>query len=328
DNDKVLDYKSILEITHIPRRLVVIGSGVNAIEYATIFAALGTRVTLLNSQKDYLTFLDQEIKEHLRDSFRKKGITIKNNVSVEDVSFSALRNYTEVKFRAKSEDKRLQVIETEHVLFLGGRKSNIDGLNLDAVGVKTDDRNFIVTDDSFKTNIDNIYAAGDVIGFPRLASASFSQGRLAACNMFGIPTLEVPDQIPFGIYGIPEISNIGITEQDAEEKGLDIAVGRAYFKNIAKGNMSNNSEGMLKLVFDKNSLKLLGVHILGADAANLIHLGQSVMSYGGDIRYFINHVMNYPTLSEAYRIAAFNGVNRVYKAGVKYESILEDKDEK
>jgi NAD(P) transhydrogenase len=328
DNDKVLDYKSILEITHIPRRLVVIGSGVNAIEYATIFAALGTRVTLLNSNKDYLTFLDQEIKEHLRDSFRKNGITIKNNVSVEDVSFSALRNYTEVKFRSKSEDKRLQVIETEHVLFLGGRKSNIDGLNLDTVGVKTDDRNFIITDDSFKTNIDNIYAAGDVIGFPRLASASFSQGRLAACNMFGIPTLEVPDQIPFGIYGIPEISNIGITEQDAEEKGLDIAVGRAYFKNIAKGNMSNNSEGMLKLVFDKNSLKLLGVHILGADAANLIHLGQSVMSYGGDIRYFINHVMNYPTLSEAYRIAAFNGVNRVYKAGVKYENILEDKDGK
>lgn len=327
DNDKVLDYKSILEITHIPRRLVVIGSGVNAIEYATIFAALGTRVTLLSGKKDYLTFLDHEIKKHLQDSLKQKGITIKKNVSVEDVSFSALRNYTEVKFRSKSEDKRLQVIETEHVLFMGGRKPNIEGLNLDTVGVETDDRNFIVTDDSYKTNVDNIYATGDVIGFPRLASASFSQGRLAACNMFGIPTLEVPDQIPYGIYAIPEISNIGITEQDAEEMGLDITVGRAYFKNIAKGNMSNNSNGMLKLVFSTNSLKLLGVHILGADAANLIHLGQSVMSYDGDIRYFINHVMNYPTLSEAYRIAAFNGVNRVYKAGVKYKNILEDKNE-
>ncbi|PAU94357.1 Si-specific NAD(P)(+) transhydrogenase [Aliifodinibius salipaludis] len=327
DNDKVLDYKSILEITHIPRRLVVIGSGVNAIEYATIFAALGTRVTLLSDKKDYLTFLDHEIKEHLQNSLRKKGITIKKNVRVEDVSFSALRNFTEVKFRSKSEDKRLQVVETEHVLFLGGRKPNIDGLNLDTVGIKTDDRNFIETDDSFKTNVDNIYAAGDVIGFPRLASASFSQGRLAACNMFGIPALEVPDQIPYGIYAIPEISNIGITEQDAEEMGLDVTVGRAYFKNIAKGNMSNNSEGLLKLVFSTNSLKLLGVHILGADAANLIHLGQSVMSYGGDVRYFINHVMNYPTMSEAYRIAAFNGVNRVHKAGVKYKNILEDKSE-
>ena len=327
DHDKVLDYKSILDITHIPRRLVVIGSGVNAIEYATIFAALGTRVTLLSGKKDYLTFLDYEIKEHLRDSLRKKGVTIKKNVSVEDVSFSALRNFTEVKFRSKSDDKRLQVIETEHVLFLGGRKPNIAGLNLDSVGVETDDSNFIITDDSYKTNVDNIYAAGDVIGFPRLASASFSQGRLAACNMFGIPTLDVPDQIPYGIYGIPEISNIGITEQDAEEMGLDISVGRAYFKNIAKGNMSNNSEGMLKLVFSTKSLKLLGVHVLGADAANLIHLGQSVMSYDGDIRYFINHVMNYPTLSEAYRIAAFNGVNRVYKAGVKYKNILEDNNE-
>lgn len=326
DNDKVLDYKSILEITHIPRRLVVIGSGVNAIEYATIFSALGTRVTLLSGQKDYLTFLDREIKEHLQDSFRKKGITIKKNVRVEDVSFSALRNFTEVKFRSKAEDKRLQVVETEHVLFLGGRKPNIEGLNLDTVGVETDDRNFIVTDSSFKTNVDNIYAAGDVIGFPRLASASFSQGRLAACNMFGIPALEVPDQIPYGIYAIPEISNIGITEQDAEEMGLDVTVGRAYFKNIAKGNMSNNSEGLLKLVFSTNSLKLLGVHILGADAANLIHLGQSVMSHDGDVRYFINHVMNYPTMSEAYRIAAFNGVNRVHKAGVKYKNILEDKN--
>lgn len=327
DDDKVLDYKSILEITHIPRRLVVIGSGVNAIEYATIFAALGTRVTLLSSKKDYLTFLDHEIKEHLQNALQKKGITIKKNVQVEDVSFSALRNYTEVKFRSKSEDKRLQVIETEHVLFMGGRKPNIDGLNLDSVGVEIDERDFIVTDNSYKTNVDNVYAAGDVIGFPRLASASFSQGRLAACNMFGIPALDVPDQIPYGIYAIPEISNIGITEQDAEEMGLDITVGRAYFKNIAKGNMSNNSEGMLKLVFSTNSLKLLGVHILGADAANLIHLGQSVMSHDGDIRYFINHVMNYPTLSEAYRIAAFNGVNRVYKAGVKYENILDHKNE-
>jgi NAD(P) transhydrogenase len=327
DDDKILDYESILKITHIPRRLVVIGSGVNAIEYATIFAALGTRVTLLNDEKDYLTLLDHEIKEHLQDSLHQKGITIKSNTEVEDVSFNPLRNNTEVKFRSKSDDKRLQVIETEHVLFLGGRKPNVSGLNLDQVGVKKDDDNFITINDTFKTNIDNIYAAGDVIGFPRLASASFSQGRLAACNMFGIPTLSVPTQIPYGIYGIPEISKIGLTEQEAEKMDLDVSVGRAYFKNIAKGNMSSSSEGILKLVFNTNSLKLLGVHILGDDAANLIHLGQSVMSYDGDIRYFINHVMNYPTLSEAYRIAAFNGVNRVYKAGVKYKNILGDKEE-
>lgn len=327
DDDKVLDYKSILDLTHIPRRLVVIGSGVNAFEYATTFAALGTRITLLCDHEDYLTFLDHEIKDHFRDSLKKQGITVKTNVEVEDVSFNALRNHTEVKFRSKSEDQRLQVIETEHVLFLGGRKPNTEGLNLDKVSVDTDEDNFIVTDETFKTSADNIYAAGDVIGFPRLASASFSQGRLAACNMFGIPALSVPDQIPYGIYSIPEIANIGITERDAEEMGLNITVGRAYFKNIAKGNMSNHTEGLLKLVFSTDTLKLLGVHILGNDAANLIHLGQSVMSFDGDVRYFINHVMNYPTLSEAYRIAAFNGVNRVYKAGVKYKNILENKED-
>lgn len=328
DNDKVLDYKSILELTHIPRRLVVIGSGVNAIEYATTFAALGTRVTVLSNRKDYLTFLDHEIKEHLQKSLENKGISIKTNVSIQEVEFNPLQNQTEVKFKSKSGDKRVQVIETEHVLFLGGRKPNINNLNLKSVGVETDEDNFIVADDTFKTNIDSIYAAGDVIGFPRLASASFSQGRLAACNMFGIPALEVPDEIPYGIYAIPEISNIGITEKEAEEMGLDVTVGRAYFENIAKADMTNHTEGILKLVFNTESLKLLGVHIIGEEAANLIHLGQAVMSYDGDVRYFIHHVMNYPTLSEAYRIAAFNGVNRVYKAGVKYRNILEDKEEK
>jgi len=322
DNNKVLDYKSILEITHIPRRLAIIGSGVNAIEYATTFTALGTRVTVLNDRDDYLTFLDHEIKEHLQNSFNKKGLNIKNGVTIEEVDFNPLRNFTEVKFRSKDEGKRLQVIEAEHALFLGNRKPNVEHLGLDKAKVETNEENFIEVDQTFKTNIDSIYAAGDVIGFPRLASASFTQGRLAACNMFGIPTLDVPDQIPFGIYAIPEIANIGLTEQEANELDVDITVGRAYFENIAKADMTNHNEGMLKLVFNTNSLKLLGVHIVGNQAANLVHLGQAVMSYGGDIRYFIHHVMNYPTLSEAYRIAAFNGVNQVFRSGIKYKNIL------
>ncbi|MGD8748441.1 MAG: Si-specific NAD(P)(+) transhydrogenase [Balneolaceae bacterium] len=325
DNDKVLDYKSILEITHIPRRLVIIGSGVNAIEYATTFAALGTRVTVLNDRDNYLTFLDHEIKEHLDKAFDKKGLNIKNGVTIEDVDFNPLRNFTEVKFKTKSDGDRLQVVEAEHALFLGNRKPNVENLGLENANIETNRENFIVVDSTFKTNVDSIYAAGDVIGFPRLASASFTQGRLAACNMFGIPSLDVPEQIPFGIYAIPEISNIGITEQEAKEMDIDVTVGRAYFENIAKADMTNHNEGMLKLVFSTDSLKLLGVHIVGDQAANLVHLGQAVMSYGGDIRYFIQHVMNYPTLSEAYRIAAFNGVNRVFKAGVKYKNILENK---
>jgi NAD(P) transhydrogenase len=326
DNDKILDYKSILEITHIPRRLTIIGSGVNAIEYATTFAALGTRITILSGREDFLTFIDHEIKEELRRSFKRQHINIKSGIAIQEVEYNSLRNYTEVRFKAKSGDQRLQVIETEHVLFLGGRKPNTENLGLDSVGVETDNDNFIDVDDTFKTNIDSVYAAGDVIGFPRLASASFTQGRLAACNMFGIPALDVPDQIPYGIYAIPEIAKIGLTEQQAQDMGIDITVGRAYFENITKADMTNHDEGMLKLVFNTESLKLLGVHIIGNEAANLIHLGQSVMSFDGDVRYFIQHVMNYPTMSEAYRIAAFNGVNRVYKAGVKYKNILEDKE--
>lgn len=327
DNDKVLDYKSILDLTHIPRRLTIIGSGVIAFEYATIFAALGSRVNMLTEETDYLTFLDHEIKEHMHESLSDKGINIKTDTVIEEVEFNPLRNNTEVKFRANTGDNRLQVIETEHVLYLGGRKPSVEGINLEGAGVETDQENFIIVDDAFKTNVDSIYAAGDVTGFPRLASASFTQGRLAACNMFGIPALDVPERIPYGIYAIPEISNIGLTEEHARGMGMDVTVGRAYFKNIAKAVMTNHTEGMLKLVFSTDSLKLLGVHIFGNEAANLIHLGQSVMAFDGDIRYFIQHVMNYPTMSEAYRIAAFNGVNRVYKAGVKYKNILEDNEE-
>ena len=324
DHDKVLDYISILNLTHIPRRLVIIGAGVNAIEYATTFSSLGARVSVLGDRKSYLDFLDHEIKEHLNESLSDKGIKIHTGVDVEGVEFNPLRNNTEVRFRNREGDTRLQVIETEHVLFLGGRKPNTKGLGLEGAGVEIDDEDFIVADENFKTSVDSIYAAGDVIGFPRLASASFTQGRLAACNMFGIPALDVPDRIPYGIYTIPEISHIGLTEKDAEEMGFEVTVGRAYFKNNAKAYMTNQDEGILKLVFSTETLKLLGVHIMGEQASDLIHLGQSVMAHDGDIRYFIQHVMNYPTISEAYRIAAFNGVNRVYKAGVKYRSILED----
>lgn len=324
DDDKVLDYKSIINITHIPRRLVIVGSGVNAFEYATMFAALGTRITILGSREDYLTFIDEEIKQHFQETIDSKSITLKMGVNVESVDFNALRTNTEVRFRKKSGDTRLQVIETEHVLFLGGRQPNSEDIGLDKAGVKTDKKNFINVDNSFKTNIESVYAAGDVIGFPKLASASFAQGRLAACNMFGIPTLDVPDEIPYGIYTIPEISNIGLTEKEAEEKGIDFTVGRAYFKNNAKSDMLDHNQGILKLVFHSKTFKLLGVHIVGEQATDLIHLGQSVMSLDGDVRYFIQHVMNYPTLSEAYKIAAFNGVNRVYKAGVKYKNILEE----
>lgn len=328
DHSRVLDYTSLLKLTHIPRRLVIVGGSVNALEYATTFAALGSRVSVLTARDEVLSFLDAEIREHFLASLSKSNINLQTGVKVEDIDFNSLQNYTEVSYRRKDDpDSRLKVIETEHVLFMGGRRPNSGELNLEKVGVKTDGKGFIRTNEAYQTDVPSVYAAGDVIGFPQLASASFTQGRLAACNMFGIPMQDKPDRTPYAIYTIPEISHIGLTEEEAERKGLDVTVGRAYFRNVVKTDMTGHEEGVLKLVFMKDSLKLLGVHIFGNEASNLLHLGQSVMAYDGDIRYFTQHVMNYPTLGEAYRIAAFNGFNRAYKAGAKYKSLLEDSPE-
>ncbi|MTI87655.1 MAG: Si-specific NAD(P)(+) transhydrogenase [Balneolaceae bacterium] len=324
DHDKVLDWNSVLKLNHIPHQLVIIGGGVNAVEYATTFSNLGCRVSLLNPRDNFLPFLDHEIKEEFKSILKKEKVEVLTSVYDIDVQENSLRNTTEVKYKLNNdhEEGRTHVLETEHVLFLSGKIPNTDTIGLSKAGVETDEKNYIVVDDNYKTNVDNIYAAGDVIGYPALASASFSEGRLASCRMFGIDALDVPPEIPFAIYSIPEISNIGLTEEDANEMGLNVTVGRAYYRNITQGHISNQDDGMLKLVFSTETLKILGIHIIGERASDLIHLGQAVMSLGGDIRYFINHVLNYPTYSEAYRTAALNGINRVYKAGVKYKKIL------
>ncbi len=325
DHKVILDYRTILDLTHIPGRLVIIGGGTNAVEFATMFSATGTRVSVLNENEIFLDFLDLEIKEEMMKVLRKAGVDVYNKAHSFEVSENPVRNRREIKFRSDNED-RDKVIETEYVLYLGGKTPNTSNLGLEELNIEIDDEGFIEVDDDYQTRIPSIYAVGDVIGFPALASVSFSEGRLAACKMFGISALEVPNEVPYGIYSIPEMSNIGLTEEEAKEKGLDYTVGRAYYENITQADISNQQEGMLKLVFDTKTLKLYGVHIIGERASDLIHLGQAVMSLGGDIRYFINHVMNYPTYTEAYRVAAFNGINRVYKAGVKYKKILKNKN--
>jgi NAD(P) transhydrogenase len=320
---KILNYESILDITHIPRRLVIVGGGINAFEYATIFSSLGTRVSVLNDQEDYLTYLDKEIKQELHQSIERRQISVFNNVVVGKIQKNDLRTCTEVLFK-ESGQGRLQVLETEHILYFGGYQPNTVDIGLDKAGIETTSEGFVKVTKNYKTTSESIYAAGDVIGFPTLASVSFVQGRLAACDMFGIPAQELPADIPYGIYTIPEIAGIGITEQDAEKMNIDVTIGRAFYKNITQADLSHIDEGLLKLVFSTNDFKLLGVHIIGEGATDLIHLGQSVMTFGGDIRYFIQNVLNYPSYTEAYRIAAFNGVNRVHKAGVKYKKILEN----
>ena len=325
DHDVILDDDSVLSLTHIPRRLVIVGSGVNALEYATTFSSLGTRVTILSESDDFLPFLDVDIADELHTILNKDSIEVIQSAKSISVSINDLRGTVEVKHRIKNdkEKNRDYVLETEHVLYLGQKLPNTKGIGLEEVGIKTDEGDFITTDATFKTSVPNIFAAGDASGFPRLASASFSQGRIASCEMFREDnTLQMPEEIPFAIYSIPEISNIGLNQEEATEKGFNVAVGRAYYKNITQGDVSNQQTGLLKIVFDQDTLKILGIHIIGERASDLIHLGQAVMNLGGDIRYFIDHVLNYPTYSEAYRIAAFNGINFVHKAGVKYKKLL------
>lgn len=322
DHKTVIDNVSLLDLDHVPRRLAIVGSGINAIEYATIFASLGSKVTILNERDQFLPFLDDEVHEELDQILFDKGIIIYNSATVNSVAPNSLRNCNEVRFHQGPENT-LRVIETEHVLQLGSRKPNTSNIGLEALGVKTTETGYIEVDKDYRTNVPSIFAAGDVIGFPGLASVSFSQGRLAACTMFGVPSGEMSPEVPYGIYSIPEISSIGMSEQDAIATGIDYTVGRAYYRNLAKGSISNNKDGLLKLVFDTKTLKLLGIHIIGEAACDLIHIGQTVMALNGDIRYFVNHVFNYPTYAEGYRIAAFNGLNRVFKTGVKYRNLLE-----
>lgn len=324
DHETVLDYSSILNLSHIPRRLVIIGNDVQALEFATTFSSLGSRVTILNKGDELLPFLDNEIRQQLKIILNKQKTEVYAGAENIEIVQNHLRNITEVRYTRHNdtEKNRVHVIETEHVLYLGGKKPNSKALNLKEVGVEVDEKGYIKTDEDYRTTVSNVFAAGDVIGYPALASSSFSEGRIASCNMFGIKALDVPPEIPFAIYSIPEISCIGLTEEQALQKGIDYTIGRAFYKNITQGDITNQQDGLLKLVFETESLRLLGVHIIGERAGDLVHLGQAVISFGGTIRYFINHVLNYPTYTEAYRIAALNGINRVYKAGVKYKKIL------
>ena len=321
DQTTILDNRTILDLDYIPKRLVIIGTNVQAIEFATIFSALGTSVSILTSQDDYLVFLDREVKKEFDDIIKDMRINIFTRSKVVSVGPNPLRNCTEIKFE-EIDSGDLHVIETEQVLYFGERKPNTKNIGLENVDTILDEKGFLQVNENYRTKTPTIFAAGDVIGHPGLASVSFSQGRIASCNMFGASSLEMDSSIPYGIYSIPEIASIGLTEREARQQSDEITIGRAYYRNLTKANIAKKPTGMLKLVFETGSLRLLGVHIVGEGACDLIHIGQAVLHYKGDIRYFMDTVHNYPTYSEAYRVAAFNGVNRVHKSGVKYKNLI------
>lgn len=305
DGKRIVDTDQLPGMDGIPRELIVVGSGVIGLEYASFFAALGSEVTLIDQRPAILDFVDREIVEALAYHLREMNATFRLGEKVTRVGFDAARD------RVFAELESGKKVQAHALLYSVGRQANGDLLRLEAAGLKPDPRGKIEVNESFQTAVPHIYAAGDVIGFPALASTSMEQGRLAACYMFGAAAEHMPQLFPYGIYTIPEISMVGQTEEKLTAAKVPYEVGIAKYAELAKSMMLGDESGMLKLLFDRNTLKLLGVHIIGQRATEIVHIGQAVLSYGGTIEYFRDTVFNYPTLAEAYKVAALDGLNKL-----------------
>ena len=303
----IINSDQVLELPALPKTMIVVGGGVIGVEYTCMFSALGVRVTLIERRPRLLEFADTEIVEALSYHLRDSRVTMRLNEEVESVEEMA--DGTVV---ANLESKKK--VQGDALLYAVGRQGNVDELNLAAIGLDADKRGRIPVDKDFRTKVPNVFAAGDVIGFPSLASVSMEQGRIASARAFGDETiLSNPSYHPYGIYTIPEISFIGKTEEQLTEEDVPYEVGVAYYREIARGQIRGDTTGRLKLIFHRMTHAILGVHIIGEGASELLHIGQAVMVLGGKLEYFVDTVFNYPTLAECYKVAAFNGLNRVSK---------------
>ncbi|HSY59740.1 MAG TPA: Si-specific NAD(P)(+) transhydrogenase [Terriglobales bacterium] len=300
----IIDSDQILNMPQIPRTLIVVGGGVIGVEYACMFATLGVRVIIIEKRPRLLEFADTEMVEALSYQMRDHRATMRLNEEVESVE-----ELPDGKVAANLVSKKR--INGDALLYAVGRQGNVGRLDLAAAGIEADDRGRIKVDADFRTTQPHIFAVGDVIGFPSLASVSMEQGRIAAARAFGVQVQTDPESYPYGIYTIPQISFIGKTEEQLTDADVPYEVGVAYYREIARGQISGHTDGRLKILFHRETLELLGVHIFGENAAELLHIGQAVFKLKGKITYFINTVFNYPTLAECYKTAAFNGLNRL-----------------
>src|SRR5215831_16284314 len=305
DGKRIFDSDQVHELKEVPRELIVVGAGIIGLEYASMFAALGVKVTLLDQRPVLLDFADREIVDSLCFQLRQLGTVFRLGEKVVSVGFDPERDRVFAKLESGKK------VHGQALLYTIGRQANSSSLNLPAVGLSSDGRGKLVVNENFQTSVAHIYAAGDVIGFPALASTSMEQGRLASCHMFGKPSRMPSNLIPYGIYTIPEISMVGATEEELTRTKTPYEVGLARYSELAKGQMLGDEQGLLKLLFDTDSLRLLGVHVIGERAAEIVHIGQSVMALGGTIEYFRDTVFNYPTLAEAYKVAALDGLNKL-----------------
>lgn len=303
DAARVLDSDEILRLEQIPSSLVVVGAGVIGIEYASMFAALGSRVTVVEQRDQMLDFCDPEIVESLKFQLRDLGVTFRFGEKVADVAVSDDATITTL-----VSGKR---IPADGVMYSAGRQGMTGALALDAAGLAADERGRLVVDEYYRTEVPHIYAVGDVIGFPALAATSMDQGRLAAYHAFGEPANGLGALQPIGIYTIPEISYVGSTEAQLTSSSVPYEVGIARYRELARGQITGDSYGMLKLLVSTKDRKLLGVHVFGTGATDLVHIGQAVMGCGGTVDYLVDAVFNYPTLSEAYKVAALDAHNKI-----------------
>jgi NAD(P) transhydrogenase len=307
----VVDSDRILDLDRVPASMTVVGGGVIGCEYACLFAALGTRITLVEGRDRILSGLDEELSTGLQLSLERMGAEILLGDAVESVARAPGRRTNALRLGLKS-GRRLRA---DKVLFSAGRRGNTRELGLDRIGVALTERGHIAVDAHFRTSAESVYAVGDVVGFPGLASTSMEQGRVAMCHAFGISyKRQLAPVLPYGIYSIPEIATVGASEQELQSKGIAYETGRARFENSARGQITGDFEGFVKLVFDPSTRRLLGAHVMGEHATELVHVPMLVLASGGPIDVFLDSVFNFPTLSESFKYAAYDGLQRLARA--------------
>lgn len=304
DGEVIVDSDDILNFKNLPKSMIVVGAGVIGVEYASIFSALNINVVLVDERDAIMEFMDHQIIDELSNLMRARGTVIRLGEKVSSV--------------IKNEQNQAQVtlesgknICADLVLITSGRTGCVDSLNLDAAGLSANSQGQIKVNKYFQTDIAHIYAAGDLIGFPSLVSTSMEQGKLAARHAFGLSLHSRPELFPFGVYAMPEMSMVGKTEEELIKARMPYEVGVAYLKETARGHIMGLQEGLLKLIFSRADKKLLGVHVIGEEATELVHIGQAVLALNGDLNFFIENVFNYPTLAEAYKIAALDASERM-----------------
>lgn len=300
---RIVDSDGVLSLAALPKTMTVVGGGIIGVEYASMFATLGTKVTLVDSRQRLLEFVDKEIADALIYHLRSRGVTFR---LLEEVVYVELEEDEPVALLASG--KR---IRSEVLLFSTGRRGATAALNLEAAGLRADARGRLTVNEHFQTEQPHIYAAGDVIGFPALASTSMEQGRLAALHACGRSGQAIRDLHPYAIYAIPELSMVGKTEEQLTQERIPFESGVAHYREIAKGQILGDEIGELKILFHLDTHRVVGVHAIGDGASELIHIGQAVMAHAGTIEYFRDSVFNYPTLAECYKVAAYNGLNKL-----------------